>query len=566
MHSKISLVNKEIGKIIFRSVGWISIIYFLGLFLVFPLEILRSTSEEHREYMWRENLFQFNFDFQFILSISIPVLMAIFLFRFLHVKSYSDLIHSLPVKRESVFHQYTLIGLVLLITPILANALIIIALYKPLNLADFFTVGDIFQWLMTTILFNILIFFAGVFVGMLCGISAAQGVLTYIALLLPSGMLVLLIYNLPYYLYGFPEQYFMQRKVEVFSPLVRFYFIAERPLELVEIIVYVLLLIALYGLSLFLYKNRKLEAVSQALVFPVLKPFFKYGTTFCTMLLGGMYFGQMERNTAWVIVGYLFGAVIGYFIAEMVLQKSWRIIIHIKGLLVYSGIIAVLAFLFQVDFTYYEKTVPPLNEIERVHLSSNYYFYNDNENSFFLKEVENIELISRLQKEIIANKNSNKRSPNNENAFFVYELKNGKKIVRNYLIDKKDYAHFYKFIHESDEFKQTTNPVLQVKADQIEKMTIHPNGPIYKRTVIIDPNDLQEAVSILQDEVYSATYEDTQDERDSYSNIVIVQKNKKNFSLDWRVSYKKFESWLTKKGLLDDARINARRYYLCLYR
>jgi len=559
MQSKISLVNNEIWKVINRTVGWIAIVHFLVLFFAIPLEILTTSSEEHRKYFWIKSIFHYNFEIQYIVSIGIPVLMAIFLFRFLQVKPYSDFFHSLPVKRNWIFHQFVLIGLILLITPIILIAIIVLVLYQPLHLVDFFTIADIFIWLSLTILFNLLIYLSGVLVGMLSGISAVQGVLTYIALLLPSGFLILLIYNLPFYFYGFPEGYFLESKLEAFSPLVALSLIEQRQLGIGEIVIYILLIIVLYRLSLHFYKKRPLEAVSQALVFPLLKPVFKYGATFCTMLLGGMYFGLMEIGSIWIIAGYFFGAIIGYIISEMVLQKSWRIIIHLKGLLIYSGIIVVLGLLFQIDFTSYEKTVPAVNEIERVHLSSSYYQYDDSEKPFYLRDSENIELITRLHKEIIANKNINKTRTNKKNqydAFFVYELKNGKKLVRNYVINKKEYAHFYKLIHESDEFKQVTNRILHVKTAEIEKIAIIPYGPISKKVVIVDPKDLQEAITILQEEVYSATYEETQDERDAYSSISITQHNNKTIALEWRKSFKKFERWLEEKGLLADSRVN----------
>lgn len=557
MQSKISLINIEIWKTIVRSVGWIAIIHFLCLFFLVPLEIIMTTTEENRNYFHYENLFQYNFDLQFIITIAVPVLMAIFLFRFLQVKSYSDFIHSLPMKRERIFHQYVLVGLILLIIPVILTTIILLGLYIPLNLADFFSISDIFNWFLITVLYNIIFYLAGVFVAMLTGISAVQGVLTYIALLLPSGLSVLLIYNLPFYLYGFPERFYMQSKVDAFSPLLTFFMISHRKLATIEVVFYLLLIITLFGLSLSLYKARKLESVSQALVFPVLKPFFKYGVTFCTMLLGGMYFGVMERGTAWVVVGYIVGALIGYVIAEMVLQKSWRIIIHLKGLLIYTVFIAILALLFQIDFTFYEKTVPASNEIKRVYLNNYYYESNDTEESSYLQEIENIDLVTRLHKEIIANKNNHVRKRYDEHAFFVYELKNGKKIIRDYVIDKKEYAHLYKLIQESEEFKRKANRVLQVKAKDVEKISIYPYGPIYKKVVIAEQEKIQEAIATLQDEIYSETYEDTMDERQPYSSIEILLGEKKTVSMDWRVSYKKFEAWLEKNGLIENARINA---------
>ncbi|MED3572302.1 DUF6449 domain-containing protein [Cytobacillus praedii] len=557
MQSKISLVNKEIRKTILRSVGWVAIVHFLGLIFAIPLEILMTATGEQRQYIRAESLFYFHFEIQAVLNIGIPVILAVFLFRFLQVKSYSDFMHSLPIKRDQLFHQFALTGIVILIMPVLLIAIIVSVLYNPLNLAEFFTWTDIFKWIGITIMFNLLVFLAGVFTGMISGISAVQGILTYIFLLLPMGLLILLGYNLPFYLYGFADRYVLESKIEAFSPLVALSQVGFRPLEAIEISVYCALILILYGLSLWVYKNRKLEAVTQSLVFPLLKPIFKYGMTFCTMLLGGLYFGIMEGNSTWLIVGYVLGAILGYFVAEMVLQKSWRIIIHIKGLIIYAGVMAMLVFLFQFDFTQFEKKVPDLSEIERIHLSDTSYLYSDNKDAFFLTTAENMDLIRRLHKDIIANKNNNAMSNNNEHAFIVYELKNGKKLVRDYSIDKKKFAHFYKLIQESDEYKRVTNGIFKVKEDQIEKITIRPFGPIEKKAVIVDPKDMKEAIAVLKDEINASTYEETIDNRDPLASIEIRQKNEKTVGLEWRISYKQFEEWLDKKGLLDQAKITA---------
>lgn len=559
MQSKIFLVNKEIRKTIMRSIGWVAIVHFLGLIFAVPLEILMTTTGEQRQYIRAESLFYFHFEIQAVLNIGIPVILAVFLFRYLQVKPYSDFMHSLPIKRDRLFHQYALTGMILLILPVLLIAIIISALYIPLNLSEFITWADIFKWLGITIMFNLLVFLAGVFTGMISGISAVQGILTYIFLLLPMGLLVLLAYNLPFYLYGFADRYVMESKVESFSPLVALSQVDYRPLGAIEIIVYCLLIFILYGVSLWVYKNRRLEAVTQSLVFLLLKPIFKYGMTFCTMLLGGLYFGIMEGNTTWLIAGYVIGAILGYFVAEMVLQKSWRIIIHIKELIIYAGAMALLVILFQFDFTQFEKKVPNLSEVERIHLSENYFMYNDANDPFFLTSAENMDLIRRLHKEIVANKNQNKNRVNDssDHAFFVYELKNGKKLVRDYMIDKKEYAHFYKLIHESEEYKRVTNGIFKVNEEQIEKISIHPYGPTQKKAVIVDPEDLKEAIAVLKDEINTATYEEIIDNRDPHAFIEIMQKNDKTVGLEWRISYKKFEEWLDKKGLLEQAKVTA---------
>jgi len=558
MRSKISLVNKEIGKTITRSAGWVSIIYFLGLFITVPLEMIMTlSSEQYRKYVQIKSLFDFNAEIQTILGLAIPVISAVFVFRFLQVRSYSDFIHSLPIKRERIFYHFSLSGCMLLIFPVVLNGLIIFLLYQPLGLADLFAATAIWKWMGTIILFNLLIYMAGVFIGMLTGLSAVQAVLAYIVLLLPAGLLILLAFNLPFYLYGFPDEYVTAGGLESFSPLVALSFLNQRMITQAEIYIYIVLTILLFPASLLVYKHRKLEAVSQALIFPFLKPIFKYGVTFCFMLFGGLYLGRMETDLVWVYAGYLFGALLGYFIAEMVLQKSWRIVIHVKGLLIYACLMALLVVLFQFDFLRYENNIPMAREVEAVHFSDGYYRYMDTEEKpFYLKEPENIDLVTMLHHDIVKNKTVTEKSGKDQ-AFFVYELKNGKRLVRHYQIEKAKFSQYYKMIYESAEYKRVSNQIFQINAEQIEKITIHPSGPANKKAVIINQSDIQDAVKVLRNEINQASYEEMVDRREPNAYIEFRTGSEENMiHMEWPVTYMKFEEWLEEKGLLNDAKIH----------
>lgn len=559
MQSKTSLIKREILKTIFRSVGWISIVYFLGLFFAIPLDIIMNSSEEQRKFLDIDNLFQYNFQLQFIFSISVPVALSVFLFRYTQVKQYSDLMHSLPVKRESIFHQYALTGIMLLILPVLLIALIILVLYQPMNLQDFYSMGEILNWVGITLLFNIVIYLTGVSVGMLSGLSAVQGVLTYIFLLLPVGLIILVSINLPFYLFGFPGQYYMTSKFEKFSPLIAFTQMNMRTPSSVEAAVYLLLIVSLYFLGLKIYKRRRMEAVSHALVFPITKPIFKFGVTICTMLLGGGYFGEMQGGTSWIIAGYVFGALIGYAVAEMVLQKSWRVTIHVKGLMVYTAIMAALFLLFQIDLTQYEKSIPQSNEIERVHFSESFHLYNDidHEEPLYLKEYENIDLVRRFHEKIVKDENRQAQDSGRGSVFIVYELKNGEKLVRDFSINKREYKPYLKLIYESNEYKMATNEIYQVPEDETTKITITPSGPVTKRAVITDKEELKEAVQILTEEVDTASYEELQGIDEPYAHIEIYYNDSKKAYMTWNPSYTRFEEWLKEKSLLKDAKVNS---------
>lgn len=220
MQSKIFWFNRELVFQILRSIGWIGIVYFLALLFALPLKILmRASNDEYLSYAKVKNLFEFYFDIQLILMIVLPVLLAVFLFRFLQVKQATDFVHSFPLKREKIFHHYALTGAILLLLPVVLTSVVLLIIQKVMGLEHLYGLKEITYWTSVTVLLNFVFYTAGIFVGMFTGISAVQGVLTYIFLLFPAGISVLLVFNLKYLLFGFPTEYFLNRLSEKISPL-----------------------------------------------------------------------------------------------------------------------------------------------------------------------------------------------------------------------------------------------------------------------------------------------------------------------------------------------------------
>jgi ABC-2 type transport system permease protein len=562
MPFKISLFKNEMLKHSGRSAGWISLIYLMVLLFCFPLNILMTATNEDRQFWRLDNLFYYNMEVQTILSIAMPVLLAIFLFRFLNVKESSDLFHSLPVKREHIFHQYTLTGLVLLIVPVLITGVLIFIEHRAFELEAYFSVQDIFFWVGITILLNVIIFMGTVFTGMFTGISFVQGVFSYILLLLPSGLILLWTYNMRFFLYGFPEDYFMDSKVVYFSPLLITQKLPHTTTDPSIFWGYGIISVLMYVVALFVYKKRKAEAVSHAIVFPILKPVFTFGTMLCTAFLAGLYFGETQGNsTPWLIFGYIAGSLTGYLAAEMVLNKTWRVFGSLKKYLLYAGGMLIVLLGLQFDVMQYEDKVPELEDIERVHLSNTpYLYYVDSfrENTFYLKGEENITNIQQLHKAIIANKEDAEQLPryNVETAFFAYELKNGKKLIREYLIDKNKYKPLYKSIHESEEYKLVANEIYHQKTENVKLITIHPNGPVDRRATFSDPEDIREFISIVKDEISSASYEEMNDTKGFQSHISVLLNNNRSIDLTYKPSYHKLEKWLKEKDAAEDATVS----------
>jgi ABC-2 type transport system permease protein len=556
MQSKMSLFNREMILQVGRNVGWISVVYFFGLFFMIPLRIMMNYSGENYQYFRPiPSIFHLEFGVQFLMYITVPVVLAVFLYRFLHVKAAADLMHSLPLKREKIHQFYTLTGFAYLILPVILIALISIVIHTVYDLNLYFQLADIWRWTGTVILFNAVLYIAGVFVAMVTGLSVVHGVLTYIMLLFPAGFTLLIIYNLGLMLYGFPSDYYQVRNIEILSPITHLSLMESQNLSLKGILIYSLILISFYILSLILYKKRKIEAASEAIAFFSLKVIFKYGVAFCMMLLGGMYFDAMQNKFGWMLFGYAAGGTIGYFSAEMVLQKTWRVFGNIRGLGSFGAAVVIFVLIIQA-FAPYEKKVPELDQIKSVTYTNMFYSGIDEDQAAKpLKELENIKAVRNLHADIIKNEKLNELDmKSTEFALLIYELENGTRMVRQYSIDRLDYETHLKKINESLEYKHATNPIFKVKSDEVISIRIM-NDSKDSNLTISDPAKVKEAMDILKKETELDPYDSDFSTRGNRSTVEIKTGVNDYVHTELKQSYKLFITWLKNNDLLEQVMV-----------
>ena len=566
MPSKVSWFNIEIMKQIARSTGWISIVYFLGLLLILPIRLLTLNLDD-----WRLNdhnrhvLFQqFTFEFQLAMLVSVPVILAVFLFRFLHVKQSADLMHSLPLKREKIFHHYALTGMVFLLAPVAAITLITIVIHAALDFDQVFSLTDLFYWAGTTSTIAVLLYTATVLIAMMTGISVVHAVLSYIFLFFPFGFIQLLFYNLKILLYGFPSTTYLESQLEKISPLTYATTLNGRVFQWGDAVGYLVAAIIFYVLALLFYQKRNVEQASEAIAIPKLRAIFKYGVTFCTMLVGAAYFNKVSNySLAWLIFGYVMGAVFGYFIAEMVLQKTWRVFARVKGLAVYAAVVAILVMGVKT-LGIYENKVPSIADIQSVQLTNGpLYTSADGVNYYYrmkpLTEQANIATVRKLHQQILDDRNLNR--PNNEiesDYFIRYTLKNGRHVTREYRINERLYEDFFKPILESKEYKLAANPLFKVKDSRIKTMNIRANGPSNKELVLSDPQEIKEAIHALREDVLAESYADSLYFQGRGSSIELALEGEGTvYAGEVKPVYLHFIRWLEEKQLLERTVITA---------
>jgi len=561
MPSKTSWINKEVIIQSLRNVGWVGIVYFIGLLFSLPVDIIGKLSNSNQPYPIAiyENLFKMQYPIQMGLMLFVPVILSLFLFRYLHVKQAADFMHSLPLTRSKLFFHFTVTGFVILIMPIVLNTAILLSLYSFTDIQQFIDVQDIFIWCGITILMNILLFTAATFVAMITGLTAVQGAMTYILLLLPAGMFMLVCFSLKNLLYGFPEDYFFNIKIEQYSPVIKAVYLENKIFSGLDVTLFIALTLLLYVLSYVLYKTRKVEAASLAIVFPVLRPLFKYGVAFCFMLVGGMYFHEIYQDFTWTIFGYFIGSFIGYYIAEMVLQKHWRVFRHWKGYAGFAITISLIGLFIQFDLFQYEKKVPDMKGIEKVHVSNSYYSLRDNPDSLikdhFMDDPQTIKAVLNLHKEIVNNQDRTVTDEDSEQVFLYYKMHDGSKLVRNYRVNIEEIESQYAALYKMKSFKETTEEIFAVDSNSVDKLSIYADMGNRQRISIIDPEQINEAVGILREETYNDTLKDR--DRVNLYNVELLLSENQWIHVGVRNNDKKFESWLQENGYLEDVRVTA---------
>lgn len=598
MKSKASFINRGILRNDFKRYTWIGIVYLLGLLLTIPLKLvmLFSRSEEFKMYYTASTYLQvLQLDYlpNLILILIVPVLTGLLLFRYLQANTAADMVHALPIKRETLYNTHIGAGLTLLLVPLIITALVSWAVVAGLGI-EFIQGKHILSWLGICLLMNLVFFLSTVAVGMFTGLTTLQGLLTYILLLVPTGLSILLLHNLSMYVHGFPYDLYTIN-LEKFSPLLRLPSSGIILLSTGELIFYFLLCIALYFIGRYFYQQRKVESAGDAITFAVLRPIFKYSVTFCTMLLLGSCFHDTQENIIWIYFGYLLGAGLGYFLTEILLEKSidvfhWQ---RAKGLGIYALVIIGLIGLLQVDITGYEKRLPELSQVENVYMDSYFHplIYRNDNNPFKMhqalyKDKDSILNIYNLHREIINYRSEEKwdNTPwdiNKNRVCLAYQLKDGSYFYRNYTINAVKYKEQLKPIYESREYKTNQYQLLRVNLDDIKLIEINSREG-NKSVRISDKELLKQAVAVLRNDIYGQTYENmTMNQKPPWAEIVVTlawekyppsdigsdvaivsgnrtADSKKNYYqtyLSWDKSYANFERWLQSTGLYNQARL-----------
>ena len=428
--------------------------YFVVCFVTFSLFLLSIINSNYYDYTFILESARIG---GVILPMIICVITAICMWGYLYNPRSANFYASLPIKREGLFlvnYLSGLTGITLVHTAIFLINLLLAAFSGNAEITH------LLQWFLIITLNTVFFYSFASFCAMLTGngtvLAAVYGILNFAAVVLELIFRYVLV---GCFVYGFANGFLRTDYLRLgfLSPVVKM--ISDVQVQYVYNSYYViesaaitgwatLLAYAAVGLvfaaaALVLFKRRKMESASDVIAIRALRPVFKYClASGCAVVLGSlMYaiffagniqgFGGIYRSSAAMTVFLLIGAFIGYYAAEMMLQKSVKVIKSgARGFLVMASAIIVICLALVFDVTGVGRKLPEPGRVEKVYLTYNY------GDTATLTEQENIDAVIDLHKLIYDSRNDKNAEGFISPLEITYKLKGGGELRRYY------YVHF----------------------------------------------------------------------------------------------------------------------------
>lgn len=378
-----------------------------------------------------------------ILSAIMGILCAMAVFSYLYSNRSACMIHALPMRRETIFGSQYLAGLSFFMVPHIIIYVLMLATEVSMNCLNLWSLT---LWFLvqsgTCFFFYSFGVFCAMFTGHLLALPVFYGILNGLVLV----VLVLIQEVCRIYLYGFAGFGTIVEEGAVWlTPFIKLYTAINtsyvQPLDQVRlfdakvVIVYAVVGVLLTVAALLLYRGRHIESAGDVVSVKIVRPIFKYGFALCVGLSGGMVTKAilyLENNVAFMLWMVIWG-IVGYFVAEMLLQKSFRVLKAWKGSV--AVVVAIVLFSVSIyqDWYGFEQWTPNPEQVERVQLTGLRGSPWDSANSEIDRDdAEGIAQMVALHQAIIHQDTTGKGNQDIGWATITYIMKDGHTIRRSY--------------------------------------------------------------------------------------------------------------------------------------
>lgn len=380
------------------------------------------------------------------LALFFAILCAMAVFGYLYNSRSACWTHALPMRREALFTTQYLAGLSMMLLPLLAAA--VLTAVVEVSFLPMESWGVVLSALLTWLLAQcgICLFFfsfaafCAMFTGHILALPAFYGILNGLA----AGLWFLVDALMHEFFYGYAGTPGALTVVDYLTP-------AEALTQAVRwwtedglsspgtVAVYAALGVALAFVSLYVYRRKHVETAGDVVAVAVVRPLFKYGVSFCSGLAFGMFTAAFFNWTELPILipCILVWAVAGYFAAEMLLKKSFRVFKAWRGAAVVAAVMLLLCLACLMDVFGVVDRVPASGQVKsvQVRVSMGYPYDDGAVLSATLTDPAQIEKILALHRAVVDHREDDRNiydsRDDHASVYLTYTLTGGK-LERDY--------------------------------------------------------------------------------------------------------------------------------------
>ena len=352
---------------------------------------------------------------------------------------------SLPVRREGLFLSHYLAGLVMLLAP---NCLVFLLTLAIEAAGGALAVAPLAYWLAVSCGLYFFFYSFAVCIGMFTGHIIALPVFYAIGNFLCGGIYALLNWMMERFYWGFAGFDALERIADWLTPAMRLaskvsadYRYTEtaqvfQPSGGRELAVYAAAGLVLAVCALLLYRRRALESAGDVVAFRVMRPVFRYGVAFCGGISLGMVISSLlSMGETGMMVSIVIWGVVGAFVAQMLLDKTFRVFRKWKGAAAVALAFAAAFLVIGLDLTGYETRVPDAGSVASVTISGlDLPPYDDGTRVYDLTLTDGADIgrVTALHRAIIERGAADDNGSEVYSLRLTYKLKNGGAVVRYY--------------------------------------------------------------------------------------------------------------------------------------
>lgn len=388
----------------------------------------------------------------FYAAAAMALISGMLLFGYLFKAESANMMHALPVTRTELFFTNVISGFFFMFVPQILVFLVTMLVSLSHRITQVQYIGI---WLLSVMGVSFFLYavvcFCVAFTGQLFALPVYFVVVNFLALGISTGVRAVLSFLGYGISYSATPDVFLLRILSPFDYLcshvrIRAYYALNAKGEYVVsairynggkvVLGYLFAACILYLLAWYGYKKRRLESAGDLLTFPWVKPVFRWGVGVCIGYMAAALLADFLQVVFIPVTEILFYvlvnlfAFLGFFIAEMFVQKSFRVFTRKRfkeyGLFFAFTLVSFAGLLLSSRLM--EQSIPKEEQIAGAYIEMNYpvQFLGDD-----------IKKVTDLQKELIQNKKDFRYAGSMDNdvsVFISYRLKNGKYIHREYTL------------------------------------------------------------------------------------------------------------------------------------